>query len=142
MWQGIFLPELTFSADSRTVSVQPPCAITCISICCTLNIPSAGNQIPSFGNLKLLHTLVGTGSAAVVSAFPYPCKATQLYHKGQRITKNVSFFKLVNIYCRASQVVQAVKVFLLLMFFLRKAALFFFFFLLYFLLKLQFVLDF
>ena len=30
--QGIFLPESTFSADSLTVSVQPPCAIACINI--------------------------------------------------------------------------------------------------------------
>ena len=122
MWQGIFLPESAPSADSLTVSVQPSCAIARINICRTLNIPSAGNQIPSFGNLKLLHMLVGTGSAAVGSAFPYPCKATQLYHKGQRITKNVSFFKLVNIYCRASQVGKAVKVFLLLICFFNKGS--------------------
>ena len=31
--QGIFLPELTFSADSLAVSVQLPCAITRINIC-------------------------------------------------------------------------------------------------------------
>ena len=32
MWQGIFLPKSTFGADSLTVSVHPPCAITCIYI--------------------------------------------------------------------------------------------------------------
>ena len=29
----IFLPKSAFSADSLTVSVQPPCAIVCINIC-------------------------------------------------------------------------------------------------------------
>ena len=33
MRQGTFLPESTFSADSLTVSVQPPCAIACINSC-------------------------------------------------------------------------------------------------------------
>ena len=32
VWQGIFHPESTFSANSLTVSIQPLCAIACINI--------------------------------------------------------------------------------------------------------------
>ena len=37
--QGMFLPESAFSADSLTVSVQPPCAIACINICVHVKNP-------------------------------------------------------------------------------------------------------
>ena len=37
--QGIFLLESTFSADSLTVSVYPPCAIACIYICAYVKDP-------------------------------------------------------------------------------------------------------
>ena len=39
MWQGIFLPKSTFSADSLTVSVQPSCAIACINGCVPIKEP-------------------------------------------------------------------------------------------------------
>ena len=63
--QGIFLPESTFSADSLTVSVQPPCAIVCIEIC-TLE------AIPLFGQTKTMHTLVGMAGAVLVAAVVLP----------------------------------------------------------------------
>ena len=43
-----FLTLSAFSADSRTVFAQPPCAVTCINICA--------------------HTLAGIGSAALAAA--------------------------------------------------------------------------
>ena len=38
---------------------------------------------PLLGHLKILHTLIGTGSAAFAAAVPYPAKVTQIPHKGQ-----------------------------------------------------------
>ena len=37
--RDFFLPEPTFSADSLTVSVQPPYAIACIYICAHVTDP-------------------------------------------------------------------------------------------------------
>ena len=41
VWQGIFLPESTFSADSITCVHKPPCAIACINICVHVKDPVA-----------------------------------------------------------------------------------------------------
>ena len=38
---------------------------------------------PVSGHMKTLHTLTGTGSAALVAAVPYPCKVTQISHNGR-----------------------------------------------------------
>ena len=38
---------------------------------------------PLFGHRKILHTLVGTGSAALAAAVPYPGKVTRISSKGQ-----------------------------------------------------------
>ena len=38
--------------------------------------------IPLFGHRKILHTLIGMGSAVLAAAVPYPDKATQISHKG------------------------------------------------------------
>ena len=67
MRQGIFHQSAS-SADSLTVSVQPPCAIANTNICAQ-KIPDIGSQT---GTTKILHTLVGMGSAALVAAVPYP----------------------------------------------------------------------
>ena len=39
VWQGIFLLELSFSANPLTVSVDLPCAIACINICAHVKVP-------------------------------------------------------------------------------------------------------
>ena len=55
--QRIFLLESTFSADSLTVSVQPP-----YNICADVKNPKRWQQyIPLFGHTKMLHELVGMG---------------------------------------------------------------------------------
>ena len=38
MWQGIFFPESTYSADSFSVCT-PPCAVTCFNICAHIKDP-------------------------------------------------------------------------------------------------------
>ena len=62
-----FIPKSTFSADSLTVSVQPPCAIACIlTFVRTLKIPSIGSHtfVWTQGNT---YALLGMGSAALAA---------------------------------------------------------------------------
>ena len=56
------------SADSLTVSVQTPCAVACSNICA--NVKNSKHWQPSHlhGHVKILHTLVGVGSAALAAA--------------------------------------------------------------------------
>ena len=49
----------------------------------TLKIPSTVSHVPLFGHMKILHSLVGMGSAALVAAVPKPGMATCISHKGQ-----------------------------------------------------------
>ena len=49
----------------------------------TLKIPNTGSHIPVFGYAKILHTLVGMGSAALAAAVLYPAKVTRIFRKGQ-----------------------------------------------------------
>ena len=35
--------------------------------------------VPLFGHMKMLHTVVGMGSAALVVAVPYPAKVTHIF---------------------------------------------------------------
>ena len=60
--KDFFLPESTSSADSLTVSVQPPCAIECINICVHVKNPKHLAAITLFGHTKILHTLTEMGS--------------------------------------------------------------------------------
>ena len=43
-----------------------------------LKIPNTGSHIPLFGHTKILHVLLGMGSAALAAAVPYPGKATRI----------------------------------------------------------------
>ena len=81
---GIFLPVSTFSADTLSVSVQPPCAVACISICAHVKIPNMAAK-PLFGHTEIVHTPLGVGSAApaAASAVPYMGKETRISRKGQ-----------------------------------------------------------
>ena len=54
----------------------------------TLKIPTLA-AIALFGHTKILHTLIGMGSAALAAAVPYPGKATRISRKEQRSTKYV-----------------------------------------------------
>ena len=67
VWQGIFCPELVFSADFPTVSVHLPGAVTGITFVCTSKSQTLA-AVPQFGHTKILHTLIGMGSAALVAA--------------------------------------------------------------------------
>ena len=73
MRQGIFLPRSTFSADSLTVSVQPPCASESARVKKKRTLAA----IPLFGHTKILHTLIGMSSTALAAAVPYSGKGTR-----------------------------------------------------------------
>ena len=73
-------------ADSlNMVSIQPTCATVCINICTHIKNPKPWQpyQLPLFGHRKILHTLIGMGSAALAAAVPYMGQVTQSSHKGQ-----------------------------------------------------------
>ena len=78
MQQGIFLPESTFSANSLTVFVQPPCAIAWLNISVCVKDPHTLAAVPLFGHMEIQHTLIGMGSAALVAAAPFSGKVTQI----------------------------------------------------------------
>ena len=67
--RDFFLPESTSSADSLKEYVQPRVQLHASVSRRTLKIPKAGT-IPSFGHIKVLHTLIGMGSAAPAAAMP------------------------------------------------------------------------
>ena len=77
----MFLPESASSADSLTVSLQPPCAIACTNVCAHVKNPKHWEPY----HTKILHTLIGMGSAALATAVPNPGKATRISCKRQRI---------------------------------------------------------
>ena len=83
-----FLSESAFSADSLKVSVQPPCAVACIKICVQVKNPKH-RQPCCCRHTKILHTLIGMGSAALAAALPYPGTATRITHKGRRSTEKL-----------------------------------------------------
>ena len=58
------------------VSIQPPFAIACITSVLTLKKSQTLAAIPLFGHMKILHTLIGMGSAALAAVVPYPSKVT------------------------------------------------------------------
>ena len=72
---------------SITVSVQAPCAIACINSCAHVKKPKHRQPLPLLVYTNVLHTLVGMGSAALVAALPYPCKAIRISRKGKSSTK-------------------------------------------------------
>ena len=68
---------------SLMVSIQPPCAVSSISVR-TLKTPSTVSYIPLFGHTKILHTLVGMGSAALAATVPYPGYGDPNFPRGTR----------------------------------------------------------
>ena len=81
--KGFYFPQSTSSADSLTVSVQPPCAISHASTSVrTLKIPNTGSHTIVWTQENTTHA-VRTGSAALTTAVPYPGKATRVSCKGQ-----------------------------------------------------------
>ena len=79
-----FFSQSTSSADSYlTVSVQPVCEIACISICVHIKNPKHWQPHHCLDTQKILHTLIGMGSAAFAAAVPYPGKVTRISHEGQ-----------------------------------------------------------
>ena len=71
MRHGLFVPESASSADSLTVSVQPPCAIARINMCVNVKNPKHWQPYQySDTDTKILHSLVGMGSAAFAAPVP------------------------------------------------------------------------
>ena len=82
--QGICLPvESTSSADSLTVSAQPPCAIVCINICAHVKNPKRWQPTNVWMHKNTTRTDSKTGSAATAAPVPYPSMATPDSRKGQ-----------------------------------------------------------
>ena len=88
-----FSPVIFQCRLSYGVRTAPPCAIACINICAHIKNPQTLAASPLFGHIKILHTLMGMGSTALVAAAPYPCKETRFSPKGQINTKK-NFKKL------------------------------------------------
>ena len=76
--------ESTSSADSLTVSVQTLCANAMHQHLCAHSKSQTAVPLLLFGHTKILHSLVGMGSAAFVAAVPYPSKATQISCEAQQ----------------------------------------------------------
>ena len=81
------------------VSVQPPCAITCINISVHVKNPKPCQPYHCL-DTEILHALMGMGSAALAAAVFYPGKTTQISGKGQRL-KNyyLTVFVTINKVC-------------------------------------------
>ena len=60
------------------VSVQPMCAVAFIIICAHVKNPKHWQPYHCL-DTKILHTLIGMGSAALVADVPYPGKVTRIY---------------------------------------------------------------
>ena len=77
---------------------SPPCAVACTNICAHVKNLKHWQSYHCLdtrmwegtSRSKILHTLVGMGSAALATAVPYPGMATSVSCKGQRST---FFFK-------------------------------------------------
>ena len=65
---GIFPQESAFNADSLTVFVQPPCAITCIYSCANVKDRKQWQPYYCLDMLNIMHTLVGMGNPAFAAA--------------------------------------------------------------------------
>ena len=80
--------QLSVQVDSFTASVQSPCAIACLNICARVkNFKHWQPYIPLSGHTEMLHTLIGTGGAALVAAVPCPGEEIRISRKGQWSTK-------------------------------------------------------
>ena len=67
MRQGTFLPESTSSADAYVVRTTPGVeSHSSTSVCAHVKNPNSGRHT------KMLHALIGMGSAALAAAVAYP----------------------------------------------------------------------
>ena len=55
---------------------------------CTLEIPNTDSHIPLFGHRKVLHTLIGMGSASLAAAVPYSKRRLQFPNFPRRTVKS------------------------------------------------------
>ena len=77
--KGFFPPESTFSADSLTVPVHPPCAIACINICAHFKDPVVHVRVRWIMEM-LKHPACTIGWVARLSHnWLSPGKATQIF---------------------------------------------------------------
>ena len=71
MWHRIFCPRVYFQCRlSYGICTAPVCSYMHQHLCAHLKSQMLAT-IPLFGHTKILHTLIGMGSAALVMAVPY-----------------------------------------------------------------------
>ena len=91
--QGIFIPESTSRVDIFSYGVRTaPCVQSHASTTVRVKKSQTLEAIPLFGHTKILHTLVGMGSAALAAAAPYPGKTSRILREGQTSTFFFFFF--------------------------------------------------
>lgn len=91
MWVQVPLcSKLFFSPSQRpvqavivTISIQPPCAIICISICACVKNPKQWQPHHYFDTRKYGKYCSNGCSSALVAAVSYPSKTTPISHKRQ-----------------------------------------------------------
>ena len=87
-WYGKgFFSQSPSSADSLTVSVQPPYAAACISIGAHVKNPKGWqlHHCLTCENTAHTHTLIGMGLTDLAAAVPYPGRTTRISCKGYLI---------------------------------------------------------
>ena len=84
-----FFSQPTFSAPYLVLRCpyRPRVPLHALTAVRTLKIPNTGSHIPLLVYTKILHTLIGVGSAGLAAAVPYPCKAIRISRKGKSSTK-------------------------------------------------------
>ena len=82
----LFSPQVSFQCRlSYSVCLYSPrMQLHASTSVCMLKLPNTGSHITLFGHAKILHTLIGMGSAALVAAVLYPGKVTRMSRMGQR----------------------------------------------------------
>ena len=65
---------------------SPLCAVACIS-CAHVRNSKHWQPYSFLGHTKILHTLIGMGSAALAADVPYPGKEIRISRKGQSVLK-------------------------------------------------------
>ena len=93
VWQGVFPPESTSSADSYNAHAAPVCNRMHQHLC-THSKSHTLLAIPLFGHTRILHMLVGMGSAALTADVPS--------YKGQWSTKKKKKWIIYHTNCSVS----------------------------------------
>ena len=78
VWQGIFFPRIDFHYRlSYSVRISHVYSRMHQHLCARYQSQTLA-AVPLFWHTKILHTLIGMGSAALAAAFPYPGKVIRI----------------------------------------------------------------